>query len=45
MILEFLGRKRNPFRGKRAHFISEYPLFYKVMKGDRTIIRIKKRKR
>ncbi len=45
MILKFLCRKRNPFRGKRAHFISENPLFYKVMKKDRTIIRIKKRKR
>lgn len=47
MIIKFFGRfrKRNPFRGKRADFISENPLFYKVMKRDRKIFVIKKKKK
>ncbi len=45
MLIRLLGRKRSPFRGKQANFISKNPLFYKVMKRDRTIVRLKKRKK
>lgn len=45
MMIKLLSRRRNPFRGKQAHFISKNPLFYKVMKRDRTIMRLKKRKK
>ena len=45
MMIRLLARRRSPFRGKKANFISKNPLFYKVMKRDRTIIRLKKRKK